>query len=914
MAPRPFGPYQLVRQIAVGGVAEIHLAKTHGLAGFEKFCALKMIHPNFAQDEQFIEMLIDEAKIAVQLQHVNIAHTFDLGRVGETYYITMEFVDGADLYHILRKGSERDVVMPVDVAAFVAKEMANGLDYAHRKRDGTGAPMGIVHRDVSPQNVLVSTAGEVKLVDFGIAKATMNVRQTAVGVIKGKYYYMSPEQATGERLDHRSDIFSLGIVLYEMLVGQMLYLEEDIPRLLEMVRRANIAPVRTLRKDVPPQLERIVMHALAKRASDRYQSAGELAADLERFLHSYSPVFTSSKLAQHLRVATGTDEDADIEITEAPIEPVRRVRPDSAIEHNTLVTRRSELSDENSVIFRMKDLKPAPGHRRPPADPQAAKASPRMITASTLQIDEAGEGEVDHTMVTRAPTDEEPATAYDGPRGLRKSVRVPDELGEDFEPTLIEQAPTLMPSGQHLEDEQPTLTRDAFPSSPRTAETPTAPSKRGRAEPPPALAAHTPTPALSELRKPRESRRTPAQGAPIPSVLQAMIDGPRAPMPRPARGAGAPLSDGVPSRVADPALTNAPTGAAGGRGGGVPGRQLADLGPGGSLDPAFDMPTEPGLHPPSTRAPSVPPPRLPSHPAMPSPASPTPLPMGIASPPSPPVPTPPGYPPAAVPQMPPQQYPATGLPAHLMPYAYAPQPGQPHPGQPYPGQPYPGQPGEPYPTAQPYPYPYPYPGYAQQPQTLSRQLAALEIDEMPAQYRLGSSRSWLLRALLAIILVGAGVAAAVLIIRGGKTETVTASILIESKPSGAEIAIDHQRLAERTPSSFKTKPGARHDIDVSLPGYQPYHDTILVPESGGEQKILAFLIASTVRLKIITTPSGADVYVNGSLKGRSPIELPGLAPDSATDVEVRLKDYMPEHRTLTWTSGDEQTVELKLRR
>ena len=289
MAERPFGPYQLVKQIAVGGMAEIHLAKTRGIAGFEKFCALKMIHPNFAQDEQFIEMLIDEAKIAVQLQHVNIAQTFDLGRVGDTYYITMEFVDGADLYKILRRGSERDVEFPVDVAAFVAKEMSTGLDYAHRKRDGAGQNLGIVHRDVSPQNVLVSNAGEVKLVDFGIAKATMKARQTAVGVIKGKYYYMSPEQAWGERLDHRSDIFSAGIVLYEMLTGQMLYLEEDINRLLDMVRRANIAPVRTLRKDVPPQLERIVMHALAKKPEDRYQSAGDLASDLERFLHTYSP-------------------------------------------------------------------------------------------------------------------------------------------------------------------------------------------------------------------------------------------------------------------------------------------------------------------------------------------------------------------------------------------------------------------------------------------------------------------------------------------------------------------------------------------------------------------------------------------------------------------------------------------------
>jgi serine/threonine-protein kinase len=161
MGERQFGPYQLVRQIAVGGMAELYLAKTSGIAGFEKYVALKMIHSNFSLDDNFIEMLIDEAKISVQLQHVNIAQTFDLGRVGDTYYITMEYVDGADLYKLLRRASEKEIEMPVDIAAFIVKEVANGLDYAHRRRDVHGKPMGIVHRDVSPQNVLISHSGEV---------------------------------------------------------------------------------------------------------------------------------------------------------------------------------------------------------------------------------------------------------------------------------------------------------------------------------------------------------------------------------------------------------------------------------------------------------------------------------------------------------------------------------------------------------------------------------------------------------------------------------------------------------------------------------------------------------------------------------------------------------------------------------
>src|SRR5262245_16019304 len=305
MGQREFGPYRLVQQIAVGGMAEIHLAKTHGIAGFEKYVALKMIHPNYSQDHQFIQMLIDEAKITVQLQHINIAQTFDLGRVGDTFYITMEYVDGADLYRLLRKSADRERLFPVPLAAFIAKEVASGLDYAHRKRDHNSRPLGIVHRDVSPQNVLISYAGEVKLVDFGIAKATMRARQTAAGVIKGKYYYMSPEQAWGEPLDHRTDIFSAGILLYESLTGQMLYLEDDLHKLLDQVRRAHIPPPSTLRSEIPSQLDAIVMHALAREQDDRYQSAGDLAQDLERFIHSFAPVFTAKQVSAWISETLG---------------------------------------------------------------------------------------------------------------------------------------------------------------------------------------------------------------------------------------------------------------------------------------------------------------------------------------------------------------------------------------------------------------------------------------------------------------------------------------------------------------------------------------------------------------------------------------------------------------------------------
>src|SRR5258706_1589434 len=337
-------------------MAEIHLAKTKGIAGFEKYVALKMIHPNFAEDDQFIQMLVDEAKIAVQLTHGNIAQTFDLGRVGETYYITMEYVDGADLYKILRRASEQDLEMPLDVCAFVGKEISSALDHAHRKRDHTGKSLGIVHRDVSPQNVLISFAGEVKLVDFGIAKATMKARQTAVGVIKGKYYYMSPEQAWGDPIDFRSDIFSAGIVLYEMITGQMLYLEEDLHRLLDMARRADIKSPSTLRKGIPPQLERIVMHALAKVPGERYQSAGDFATDLERFLHAYSPVFTAAKLATLLKQVVGDPQQVPNEPCFPSIEIRDGVNSTHELAPEELQIEREDIRDENSELLCVEEL------------------------------------------------------------------------------------------------------------------------------------------------------------------------------------------------------------------------------------------------------------------------------------------------------------------------------------------------------------------------------------------------------------------------------------------------------------------------------------------------------------------------------------------------------------------------------
>ena len=296
--PRPFGVYTLLRRLAVGGMAEVYVAKTEGIGGFEKLVAIKVIHPRFSEDEHFIQMLVEEAKLSVLLTHANIAQTFDLGEIDGTYFIVMEFIEGADSYRILKRTDERNVKLPLDVCAYVGAEVAAGLDYAHRKHDSRGEPLHIVHRDISPQNILLSFSGEVKIVDFGIAKAALRTAQTEVGVIKGKYYYMSPEQAWADPVDARSDIFSAGVVLYELLTGEMLYQQDNLPKLLDAVRKAEIRPPSSKRKEIPKALDDIVMKAVARNPEDRYQSAHEFRQTLSQFVYQALPTFTPARISQ----------------------------------------------------------------------------------------------------------------------------------------------------------------------------------------------------------------------------------------------------------------------------------------------------------------------------------------------------------------------------------------------------------------------------------------------------------------------------------------------------------------------------------------------------------------------------------------------------------------------------------------
>lgn len=308
--PRPFGRYTLLERLNVGGMAEVYIGSTKGIGGFEKQVAIKVIHPRYSEDRQFVQMLIQEAKLTVLLNHINIVQTFDLGREGENYFIVMEYVNGVDGFRLAKRAKKQGQLLPVDVCAYVMAEVCAGLDYAHRRRDEQGRPLNIVHRDVSPQNVLISFDGEVKVTDFGIAKAALSEEETEVGVIKGKYHYMSPEQAWGDPVDARGDVFSAGLVLYELLSGDLVYRSKNIVRLLDEVRRAEIKPPHHKRSDLPWGIVDIVMRACAKRPGDRYQSAGEMSQALREFLYSDFPQFRANRLVDLTEQLFGEDFDS----------------------------------------------------------------------------------------------------------------------------------------------------------------------------------------------------------------------------------------------------------------------------------------------------------------------------------------------------------------------------------------------------------------------------------------------------------------------------------------------------------------------------------------------------------------------------------------------------------------------------
>ena len=289
------GPYLLTRKIAQGGMAELYLADYLREDGFRKTVAVKKVLPHLADNRDFIDMFIREARLAALLQHPNVVQIADFGKIQNAYFIAMEYVNGKNLAEImgfLKKG------LPVDMAVFLILKISSGLQYSHaRKDDKSGKPLNIIHRDISPQNILISLNGEVKLSDFGISKATSEPSLTQAGVIKGKLSYLSPEQAMGQKVNHQIDIYALGLVFYEILSGSRLYRFANDIEAIRTIPQMTIPPIITKRPDIPQGLNDIVMKCLEKSTVKRYQTAQELNNDLLKLKNHLGITYDASDLA-----------------------------------------------------------------------------------------------------------------------------------------------------------------------------------------------------------------------------------------------------------------------------------------------------------------------------------------------------------------------------------------------------------------------------------------------------------------------------------------------------------------------------------------------------------------------------------------------------------------------------------------
>lgn len=345
-----FGKYILLEKLATGGMAEVWLARAPGAGGIGKFVAIKKILPQFSDNPEFIQMFKDEAAIAMNLSHSNIVSIYEFGQEKNQLFLVMDYVEGRNLRQILNKMKSSEFKFTTDQVIYAMKEVAAGLDHAHRSlNSATGKPLNITHRDMSPQNIMITFEGEVKIVDFGIAKAESQIENTKTGTLKGKFGYMSPEQAEGHATDLRTDIFSLGICLWELLASDRLFIANNEINTLKKIRECNIPSLTKVNPNIPVELERITMKALTRDRNLRYQTAAAMHRDLNRFLNRQYPDFTPHDFSVFIKTLY-TDEILDlrkrlIEYAKIPFKPTT-VRGDEG--DKTLVTSFPQMPDNKT--------------------------------------------------------------------------------------------------------------------------------------------------------------------------------------------------------------------------------------------------------------------------------------------------------------------------------------------------------------------------------------------------------------------------------------------------------------------------------------------------------------------------------------------------------------------------------------
>lgn len=295
--------FRLVRKLAEGGMGAVYEAYQVGAEGFEKRMAIKTILEDFSANSEFVEMFIGEAKLVADLIHQHIVQIYQLGKYGKQYYMAMEFIHGVNLEQFIERHQQYRKRIPTELCVYIISRVARALEYAHKKRNRDGELLGVVHRDVSPKNIMIEAEGVCKLTDFGIAKARNLMRDREGDVLMGKVQYMSPEQAAFEQTDGRSDIFSLGVVLYELLAGRNIFADDDTLICIENVQKKPIPPISHYNPNVDDDLQRVIDKMLERDKTKRYQDAGEAATDLEYYIYKggYGPTFnTMSEYLQNL--------------------------------------------------------------------------------------------------------------------------------------------------------------------------------------------------------------------------------------------------------------------------------------------------------------------------------------------------------------------------------------------------------------------------------------------------------------------------------------------------------------------------------------------------------------------------------------------------------------------------------------
>jgi TonB family protein len=551
-SPGGFGRYQLLEKIAAGGMAEVYRARMRGEEGFEKIVAIKRILPHMADNDDFITMFVDEAKLAAQLTHNNIIHIYDLGKEDAYHYIAMEYVEGKDLRSILKTASEKGYPLPVDLALFIASKVANALDYAHRRMGLDGKELNLVHRDVSPQNVLISFEGDIKLCDFGIAKAATKVQQTQAGALKGKLQYMSPEQAWGKKVDRRTDIFSLGIVLFEMLAGERLFSGDTDLTILEQVRDARSEAPSLKNPDVPKKVDQIVLKALAKNPQDRYQNASEMEKDINSVLYSFQPAPGPADLAIYMhRLVEATAAASDAQIDAAFAQVAAAPAPEEKKKGKGLVISKKEKAAEPAPV-------PAPVEVSQPAISTGEESSKSRaglfagIAVGVVVLGAAGyflaRGKTPGPAPTPAPTvaaattETAPPTTAAAP-AIPEKVIDPKALEAELKKATAEEAKKLREAAQKAAAEQakpavPSAAQPAVPAVPAVSLAPGQPIQPPKAAPEPTRVpeppkAAEPTPMPPKPTTPPVVAEAPRPAVPVPAVLAPAASAP-APAPAPA--------------------------------------------------------------------------------------------------------------------------------------------------------------------------------------------------------------------------------------------------------------------------------------------------------------------------------------------------------------------------------------------